>query len=121
MRFVGAGVGKYHTILVADDGRAYASGGNLCGQLGINNEKVRGVEKFRRCVVAGGGGVEEDGGVEDGGGVRIVQVSFFVGRTPPPPWMRFLFPPEVSPPAGAVSVRDEPLSAPESPAPSITS
>ena len=90
--FVGAGVGKYHTILVADDGRAYASGGNLCGQLGINNEKVRGVEKFRRCVVvAGGGGLEEDGGVEDGGGVRIVQVSFFVGRSPPPRGCVFFF------------------------------
>ena len=51
LKFVGAGVGKYHTILVGDDGRAYASGGNLCGQLGINNAGTRGIDRFRRCVV----------------------------------------------------------------------
>jgi alpha-tubulin suppressor-like RCC1 family protein len=78
LKFVGAGVGKYHTILVGDDGRAYASGGNPCGQLGINNAGTRGIDRFRRCVVAGAGGgggqIDGDGG-EDDGGVKIVQVS----------------------------------------------
>lgn len=87
IKFVGAGVGKYHTILVASNGLAYASGGNLCGQLGINNAGVRGIDKFRKCVVVGqisGGDDEEDDGGEGGEGgagtVKIVQVG--VGAAP---------------------------------------
>lgn len=93
VKFVGAAVGKYHTVLVGDDGLAYASGGNLCGQLGINNANSRGIDKFRRCVVmgqvaggsgssSGGGAGDDDDDGEDGdgngnneGGVRIVQAS----------------------------------------------
>jgi len=74
--FVAAGVGKYHTILVGSNGIAYASGGNVCGQLGINNGGVKQIEKFRKCAVMGqvvgdtGGGEDEDDV-----NVKIVQVS----------------------------------------------
>jgi alpha-tubulin suppressor-like RCC1 family protein len=69
IKFVGAGVGKYHTILIGSDGMAYASGGNLCGQLGINNQGCRGIDKFKKCIVSGQG----DSGEEEGD-VKIVQV-----------------------------------------------
>jgi alpha-tubulin suppressor-like RCC1 family protein len=52
---VSAGVGKYHTLLVTQDGNVFASGGNKCGQLGVNNEKLEGCDRFRKCVVVGGG------------------------------------------------------------------
>eukprot|EP00986_Skeletonema_menzelii_P009111 scaffold4057_cov155-Skeletonema_menzelii.AAC.1 len=68
--FVAAGVGKYHTILVASNGLVYASGGNVCGQLGINNAGVKQIEKFRKCAVMGQL-EEEDGEVN----VKIVQVA----------------------------------------------
>jgi len=48
---VGAGVGKFHTILVGSTGRAYASGSNKVGQCGINSS-VEQIEKFRKCFVA---------------------------------------------------------------------
>jgi hypothetical protein len=70
--FVAAGVGKYHTILVGSNGFAYASGGNVCGQLGINNAGVKQIEKFRKCAVMGQVVVGED---EDDVNVKIVQVS----------------------------------------------
>ena len=69
VQFVSAGVGKYHTLLVTADGNVYASGGNKCGQLGVNNEKLEGCDKFRKCAVVDYGGEEEDG-------VKIVHVSF---------------------------------------------
>ncbi len=83
VKFVGAGVGKYHTVLVGSNGKVYASGGNLCGQLGINNMGIKGIDRFRKCVVVGqlsgsggGGGIEgeenEEEEVEEG--VKIVQV-----------------------------------------------
>ena len=78
IKFVGAGVGKYHTILVGSNGLAYGSGGNLCGQLGINNMGSKGIDKFRKCVVMGqiSGDDDEDGeGSAAGGNVKIVQVS----------------------------------------------
>ena len=78
IKFVGAGVGKYHTILVGSNGLAYGSGGNLCGQLGINNMGSKGIDKFRKCVVMGqiSGDDDEDGeGSGAGGNVKIVQVS----------------------------------------------
>mmetsp|Transcript_18374 Transcript_18374/g.39474 ORF Transcript_18374/g.39474 Transcript_18374/m.39474 type:complete len:638 (-) Transcript_18374:175-2088(-) len=77
LKFVGAGVGKYHTILVGSNGVAYASGGNLCGQLGINNANATGVQKFRKCSVMGqiGGGGEDDDDEDDVGGVKIVKAS----------------------------------------------
>ena len=53
IKFVGGGVGKYHTVLVGDNGLAYASGGNVCGQLGINNMGNKGIDKFRKCSVVG--------------------------------------------------------------------
>jgi len=65
--FVGAAVGKYHTVLVGSDGHAYASGGNGCGQLGVNNQGIKQSDRFRRCVVAG------DGDGDDG--VRIVKAA----------------------------------------------
>ena len=49
--FVSAGVGKHHTLLVTEDGAVYASGGNKCGQLGINNEKLEACDRFRKCLV----------------------------------------------------------------------
>jgi hypothetical protein len=70
IKFVGAGVGKYHTILIGSDGMAYASGGNLCGQLGINNQGCRGIDKFKKCIVSGQGDGEEEGDV------KIVQVGY---------------------------------------------
>ena len=70
IKFVGAGVGKYHTILIGSDGMAYASGGNLCGQLGINNQGCRGCDKFKKCIVSGQGDGEEEGDV------KIVQVRY---------------------------------------------
>ena len=89
VKFVGAGVGKYHTILVGSNGKAYASGGNLCGQLGINNMGYKGIDKFKKCVVmgqlggSGSGDMDaededdgEDGSRED---VKIVQVSSMYG------------------------------------------
>ena len=48
---VSAGVGKYHTLLVTKSGTVYGSGGNKCGQLGVNNEKLDMCDKFRKCVV----------------------------------------------------------------------
>ncbi|KAL9187601.1 hypothetical protein ACHAXT_005979 [Thalassiosira profunda] len=71
IKFVGAGVGKYHTILVGSNGLAYASGGNLCGQLGINNQGAARIEKFRKCSVMGQVGGED----EEGEDVKIVQAS----------------------------------------------
>lgn len=68
--FVAAGVGKYHTILLGSNGLAYASGGNVCGQLGINNMGVKQIEKFRKCSVMGQL-VDDDDEVN----VKIVQVS----------------------------------------------
>ena len=51
------------------NGLVYASGGNGCGQLGINNAGVKQIEKFRKCSVMGQ--VEqEDGDVT----VKIVKV-----------------------------------------------
>ncbi|EED88090.1 rcc1-repeat-containing protein, partial [Thalassiosira pseudonana CCMP1335] len=52
LKFVSAGVGKYHTILVAENGNAYAAGGNKCGQLGVNSS-VEVCERFRKCSVVG--------------------------------------------------------------------
>ena len=81
IKFVGAGVGKYHTILVGSNGLAYGSGGNLCGQLGINNMGSKGIDKFRKCVVMGqiSGDDDEDGeGSGAGGNVKIVQVSLLL-------------------------------------------
>lgn len=81
IKFVGAGVGKYHTILVGSNGLAYGSGGNLCGQLGINNMGSKGIDKFRKCVVMGqiSGDDDEDGeGSAAGGNVKIVQVSLLL-------------------------------------------
>lgn len=69
--FVAAGVGKYHTILVGSNGLVYASGGNICGQLGINNAGVKQIEKFRKCSIMGQ--VEEEDGVVN---VKIVKVSY---------------------------------------------
>ena len=69
--FVGAAVGKYHTVLVGSDGNAYAAGGNGCGQLGVNNQGLRQADRFRRCVVAGAGSGDD----EDGDGVRIVKAA----------------------------------------------
>jgi alpha-tubulin suppressor-like RCC1 family protein len=69
IKFVGAGVGKYHTILIGSDGMAYAAGGNICGQLGINNQGCRGIDKFKKCIVSGQGDGEEEGDV------KIVQVG----------------------------------------------
>lgn len=80
--FVGAGVGKFHTILVGSNGLAYGSGGNICGQLGINNTGSKGIDKFRKCVVMGqisGGGDGEEDDDESKGNVKIVQVSFVLG------------------------------------------
>lgn len=82
---MGAGVGKYHSILVGASGEAYASGGNKCGQLGVNNAGLEMVDKFRKCVVVDGGvgakgEKEEENGEEDDeegvAGVKIVQVSY---------------------------------------------
>jgi len=74
--FVAAGVGKYHTILVGSNGIAYASGGNFCGQLGINNGGVKQIEKFRKCAVMGQVVGDSGGGEdEDDVNVKIVQVS----------------------------------------------
>lgn len=69
--FVAAGVGKYHTILVGSNGIAYASGGNVCGQLGINNAGVKQIEKFRKCSVMGQVTSEDEEDVT----VKIVKVS----------------------------------------------
>lgn len=65
IEFVAAAVGKYHTLLVGKNGLVYASGGNGCGQLGINNAGVKQIEKFRKCSVMGQ--VEQ----EDGGDVTV--------------------------------------------------
>ena len=84
LKFVGAAVGKYHTLLVGANGKVYASGGNLCGQLGINNMGLKGIDKFRKCVVVGqlSGKSEEENNVdedaEEEDGVKIVQVSWVV-------------------------------------------
>ena len=73
-------MGKYHTVLVGSNGKVYASGGNLCGQLGINNMGIKGLDKFRKCVVvgqlrgSGSGGGEENEEEEVEEGVKIVQV-----------------------------------------------
>lgn len=70
---VSAGVGKYHTLLVTKTGTVYASGGNKCGQLGVNNEKMDGCDKFRKCVVDYNG--NNDGDDDE----RIVHVSSWCG------------------------------------------
>ena len=73
IKFVAAGVGKYHTILVGSNGIAYASGGNVCGQLGINNAGVKQIEKFRKCSVMGQ--IVGEGEAEDNINVKIVKVG----------------------------------------------
>lgn len=82
VKFVGGGVGKYHTVLVGSNGIAYASGGNLCGQLGINNQGCQGVDKFRKCSVVGQitGGEDDEDGEGKGGSVKIVRVSHVAAK-----------------------------------------
>ena len=72
VKFVSAGVGKTHTLLVTEEGTVYASGGNKCGQLGVNNEKLEGCDRFRKCVVVDYAGDEEEG-------VKIIHVSSLKG------------------------------------------
>ena len=74
IKFVGGGVGKYHTVLVGDNGLAYASGGNVCGQLGINNMGNKGIDKFRKCSVVGQLSAEDEEESDGVGNVKIVQV-----------------------------------------------
>jgi len=68
LKFVGAAVGKFHTILVSSNGNAYAAGANTLGQLGVNNMGAKQSDKFRKCVVAG----SED---EEESGVKIVSAA----------------------------------------------
>ena len=74
LTFVGGGVGKYHTILVASNGMAYGSGFNKCGQLGINHSAEQ-VDKFRKCVVMGQMRMGEEDTEGEDANVKIVQVS----------------------------------------------
>lgn len=66
--FVSAAVGKSHTLLVTTEGAVYASGGNKCGQLGVNNEKLEGCDKFRKCIIV-------DYASDDTEGVKIVHAA----------------------------------------------
>ena len=61
-------------MLVGDNGLAYASGGNVCGQLGINNMGNKGIDKFRKCSVVGQLSAEDEEESDGVGNVKIVQV-----------------------------------------------
>lgn len=56
---------------------AYASGGNLCGQLGINNMGNKGIDKFRKCSVVGQLSAEDEDESDGVGNVKIVQVCTY--------------------------------------------
>ncbi|KAL7540137.1 hypothetical protein ACHAWF_006604 [Thalassiosira exigua] len=73
LKFVGAAVGKHHTVLVGENGNAYASGGNVFGQLGINNSGAEKIDKFRKCVVIGQIASNDDEG-EEGEGKGVVTI-----------------------------------------------
>lgn len=62
--FVCAAVGKSHSVLVDEDGNAYAVGSNKCGQCGVNT-KIEGILNWKKCVF------EKD---KDGDNVEVVQV-----------------------------------------------
>uniref|UniRef100_A0A7S2S1V5 Uncharacterized protein n=1 Tax=Eucampia antarctica TaxID=49252 RepID=A0A7S2S1V5_9STRA len=52
-KFVGAAVGKSHSILIeADTGVTYAAGSNKVGQCGVNH-KIETILNFRKCFLAG--------------------------------------------------------------------
>ncbi len=63
VKFAGAAVGKNHSILIGEDGNAYAVGNNKYGQLGVNTS-VEAVLGWRKCTI--------DGKSAD---AKIVQVS----------------------------------------------
>jgi hypothetical protein len=58
-KFVGAAVGKNHSLLVEEGGNVYAVGNNKYGQCGVNRKETS-VSNWRKCVVDN---------------VKIVQVS----------------------------------------------
>lgn len=58
-KFVGAAVGKNHSLLVEEGGNVYAVGNNKYGQCGVNRKETN-VSNWRKCVVDN---------------VKIVQVS----------------------------------------------
>ncbi len=62
-KFAGAAVGKSHSILIDEDGNAYAVGNNKYGQLGVNTS-VEAVLGWRKCTIVG-----------KSGDAKIVQVS----------------------------------------------
>mmetsp|Transcript_37775 Transcript_37775/g.55361 ORF Transcript_37775/g.55361 Transcript_37775/m.55361 type:complete len:598 (+) Transcript_37775:3-1796(+) len=69
---VGAAVGKSHSILVADNGLAYAAGMNKRGECGVNSS-VDEVHHFRKCFLVGGTSGGEGKKADDG--AKAVQVS----------------------------------------------
>jgi hypothetical protein len=62
-KFVGAAVGKNHSLLVEEGGNVYAVGNNKYGQCGVNRKETS-VSNWRKCVMDN---------------VKIVQVSFMCG------------------------------------------
>jgi len=48
-KFVGAAVGKNHSVLVEEDGSVWAVGGNKYGQCGVNT-KIEAILKWKKCV-----------------------------------------------------------------------
>ena len=71
-KFVGAAVGKSHSILIDEDGVAYGVGSNKCGQCGVNSS-MEAVGNWKKCVLDGldvGEGGEKES-------VQLVQVGDF--------------------------------------------
>jgi len=52
-KFVGGAVGKGHSVLIDDQGSAFAIGANHCGQCGVNSSVTQ-VPKWRKCVLFDG-------------------------------------------------------------------
>ena len=71
-KFIGAAVGKSHSILIEEGGVAYAVGLNKYGQCGVNSN-TDGILNWKKCVL-GGLDSDETGEVES---PKIVQVGCF--------------------------------------------
>lgn len=67
-KFVAAAVGKSHSILIDEDGNAFAVGSNKCGQCGVNT-KIESILNWKKCVF-------EKGSDEDY--IEVVQVRLLI-------------------------------------------
>ena len=78
-KFMGAAVGKSHSILISTRGHVYAVGSNKYGQCGVSST-VESVTNWKRCVFAKISVPGEEGAKavsNERGSIQVVQVMFF--------------------------------------------